>query len=94
MAYLAADTVTRLTAQLARLVTQIESANTALDALAAQEIESYSLDTNEAKQSAKRWDAEKFDTLIDRLERRAEHIRQRLAGMGVMNLNVRRTEGM
>ena len=92
--YLSADTVLRLQTQLARLELQIESANTALDALSAETIESYSLDTGEAKQQAKRWDSEKIDALIDRLERRAEHIRQRLAGMGVMNLNVRRTEGM
>jgi hypothetical protein len=94
MAYLEAATVTRLTAQLARLEAQIELANTALDGIAAKEIESFSLDTNEGKQSAKRWDAAKLDTLIATLERRAEHIRQRLAGMGVMNLNVRRTEDM
>ena len=92
--YLAADTVLRLQTQLTQLKAQIKLANTALDGIAAKEIESFSLDTNEGKQSAKRWDAAKLDTLIATLERRAEHIRQRLAGMGVMNLNARRTEDM
>jgi chromosome segregation ATPase len=94
MATMSTAEATRLRARLARLEAQIENANTALDALTTQEIESYSLDTNEAKQSAKRWDAMKLDELIARLEIRAEHIRQRLTGLGVVNLNVRRKEGM
>jgi hypothetical protein len=94
MAYLDAATVTRLQAQLARLVLQIEAANTALDALATKEIESYSLDTGEGQQSAKRWDALKLDELISRLEVRAESIRQRLGGLGVVNMNVRRKEDL
>jgi hypothetical protein len=94
MSTLSAATITRLRAQLARLEAQLEAANTALDNLAIQEIESYSLDTNEAKQSAKRWDALKLDELISRLEQRAEYIRQRLEGFGIMNLNVRRKEGL
>lgn len=94
MGWIATETRTRLLAQLARLEAQIEAASDTMDSLAAQEIESYRLDTGEGSQQAKRWDATRLDSLIARLERRAEHIRQRLAGMGVTTLNVRRKDDM
>lgn len=94
MSALSTATKARLTAQLARLEAQIESANVALDSLATQEIESYTLNTGEGTQSAKRWDAMKLDALISRLEQRAEHTRQRLLGLGVIALNVRRKDDL
>jgi hypothetical protein len=94
MAYLSTATRIRLLAQLATIETQIENANATLTSLTTQEIESYTLNTGEASQSAKRWDGMKIEGLIRRLEIRAEHIRQRLAGLGVVNMNTRRKEGM
>jgi len=94
MSTLSAATVTRLEAQLERLEAQILAANETLDTLLTKDIESFSLDTNEAKQSAKRWDAAKLDDLIAKLEIRAEALRQRLAGLGLVNMNVRRKEDL
>lgn len=94
MSTLTAETITRLQERLARLVSQIEAANDALDSLVSQEIESFTLNTGEGSQSSKRWEAAKLDNLIARLEKRAEHIRQRLSGLGVVNLNQRRKEGL
>jgi hypothetical protein len=94
MAHLSAATRTRLQADLATVVAQIDAANAALTSLVAKEIESYRLDTGEASQQAKRVDIEKLERLISRLEARADRIRQRLAGAGVVNLNVRRMDGL
>jgi len=94
MSYLSTATRTRLLAQLANLETQIENANAALTSTTTQEIESYTLNTGEGSQSAKRWDGMKLEQLIRRLGRRAEHIRQRLAGLGVTNMNVRRKDSL
>lgn len=94
MSTLTAETITRLQERLARLEAQIESANDALDSLVTQEIESFTLNTGEGSQSSKRWEANKLDQLIARLEKRAEHIRQRLCGLGVVNFNMRRKEGL
>lgn len=94
MGSMSTTTAARLQAQLARLEAQIEAANVVLDSLTTQEIESYRLDTGEGSQQAKRWDMAKIDSLISRLEQRAEHIRQRLTGLGCVSLNVRRKDDM
>jgi flagellar biosynthesis chaperone FliJ len=94
MGYLSTSTYNRLVTQLTRIEAQIELANETIDSLLTKEIESYSLDTGEGKQSAKRWDAMKLDQLISTLEQRAEHIRQRLAGLGVVAMNVRRKDDL
>ncbi len=87
-------TRTRLLAQLARIELQIEAANVALDDLVTKSVESYTFESGDGKQSAKRVDTSKFDQLISVLEQRAEHIRQRLGGLGLVNMNVRRKEGL
>lgn len=94
MAYLSTATHTRLVAQLARIEAQIAAADAAMLKLVAGEIESFSLNTGEGTQSSKRWDAGNILTLISRLEQYAESIRQRLNGKGIVNMNVRRKEGM
>lgn len=92
--YMSATTYERLLAQLEKLESQIDLIDTTLDSLVTQEVESFSLNTGEASQTAKRWDAMKLDDLKRRLEIRAEHLRQRLAGYGVTNMNVRRKDGL
>lgn len=92
MAYLSAATRTRLLTELATVETQIENANTALTSLMSQEIESYRLDTGEGSQQARRVDVEKFERMISRLETKAEALRQRLSGRGIVNMNVRRLD--
>ena len=73
-----------------RLTSQIAAANDTLDALVRQQIESFTLNTGEGSQSSKRWDMAHIEDSIAKWERRLESIRQRLSGLGVMNLNVRR----
>ena len=90
MAALPASTRTRLLAELVIVEAQITATNDRLTSIMAQDVESYTLNTGEASQSAKRWDAMKIADLLEKLEAKAQRIRQRLAGLCVMNLNIRR----
>lgn len=81
-----------LVARIESISRQIANAHATLERLLAQEIESYRLDTGEGSQQAKRASTDHLDKLIARLETRAEHYRQRLAGLGVTAMTVRRFE--
>jgi len=94
MAYLSATTRTRLQAELTTVEAQISAANTTMTSIVGKEIESYRLDTGEGSQQTKRLDIEKLERLISKLESKAERLRQRLAGAGVVNINVRRMDGL
>jgi hypothetical protein len=94
MSTLSANTIARLQRELAMYEAQIDKINALILSIADKELESYSLDTNEARQSAKRWDISKLQEMVCRLDIHAESTRQRLEGLGVMNMNVRRKEGL
>jgi hypothetical protein len=85
---------TRLLAQKTRL----EAAITALEALytsaiANIEVESYKFDSGEGSQQTKRRDPNKILEQIDKLEARLSHVINELAGIGVINVQLRRTRG-
>jgi len=82
--------ITALQSRYTRICEQIELANTTFDGLVANQIESFSLNTGEGSQASKRWEAAKLQELSSVLERRRESIYQRLTGLGLLNMNVRR----
>ena len=68
-------------AQLARLETAYESGST--------EVEGFTLDTGEARQTAKYRSLSEVGKEIDRLESQIARIRGKLRGTGLMNMNLR-----
>ena len=90
MGYMSTETRERLEDRLTVIEAQIDTANDTMDSLLSKINESYRFDSGEASQQAKRMNIEKLSDQIDILERRAQAIRNRLNGMGVLNLNVRR----
>ena len=79
-----------LEARLAKKIEQLEAANTAYDELIAINVEDYKLDTNEGSQRARRRKIEDLTNLIETLEKQIEALGNRLCGLGIVNLNLRR----
>jgi len=92
--YMSSTTIARLQARLTKLEDQIDLIDTTLDTMVTQDVESFALNTGEGSQTVRRYTAIELDDLRRRLETRAENIRQRLAGYGVVNMNVRRKDGL
>ena len=79
-----------LQARLAKKREQLESANTAYDELIAINVEDYKFDSNEGSQRANRRKLEDLTKLISTLEAAIEALENRLCGLGIVVLNVRR----
>lgn len=84
----------RIIDQIKTIDIQINNLNTALtDATTRSEIESYSTDSGQGRQSVKRRDPEKIISQIRSLEIRRNHLIQRLNGTGVVNFRFGRRDG-
>lgn len=79
-----------LEARLAKKKLQLEAANTAYDELIAINVEDYKFDSNEGSQRARRRRIEELTNLIETLEQQIEALENRLCGLGIVNLNLRR----
>lgn len=79
--------------RLERAMTQQALLDTAYDALLANEIESYTLDTGETRQTVKQKDASKLLELIQNLETYIIWLNQKINGNGLINVNLRRRSG-
>lgn len=90
MAYLSAALKATLEIRLARYETMLTAAYAAMDDLAEQSIDRYELDTGEGRQEVfiRKVAAQQKHILF--LEATIDHIRQRLAGKGVVALTMKR----
>lgn len=78
-------------AQLAKKYTQLDVANTNYEELLARNAADYSLNTRmEGDQRVKIQDLDRLKRQIVILEREIDGLEQKLAGGGIMNLNLRR----
>lgn len=81
----------QLQAQYDTLQQQLAAANTAYTAsLGNAEVQSYSLDTGEGKQSATRRKPAEIRIEITAIQREMAQLRQRLLGRGIVSMNLRR----
>jgi hypothetical protein len=80
----------QLQARLVKKQAQLDAANDAYDALIANNVEDYKFDSNEGSQRAKRRRLEELTKLISTLESEIEALQNRLCGIGVITMNVRR----
>lgn len=94
MAYLSQSTISRLQKQLATIEGQIDTANESMNKVLANDIQSFSFNSGEGSQSSTRWSVSQYESIISKLEKKAESIRQRLSGLGVTSLSVRRRDEM
>ena len=91
MSYLDPATRAGLTAQLLVKTAQRDAANATLLAAAGNaEVESYSFDSGEGKQTTKRRKPEDIHRLVRELDSEILRIQNRLGGQGVVNMNLRR----
>lgn len=78
-------------AQLAKKYLQLDTANTTYDELLARNAQDYSLNTRmEGDQRVKIQDLDRIKRQIVILEKEIDGLEQKLAGGGIMNLNLRR----
>lgn len=78
-------------AQLAKKYLQLDIANTTYDELLARNAQDYSLNTRmEGDQRVKIQDLDRIKRQIVILEKEIDGLEQKLAGGGIMNLNLRR----
>jgi hypothetical protein len=78
-------------AQLAILQTQLDAANTAYTvALGSGDVESYTFDSNEGKQSTTLRSPTVIFKQIEAIQSRIDRLTRRLTGAGLVNLNLRR----
>lgn len=91
MAYLPPDIRARIEAQITSKTEQLAAVNTAyLNSLTNAEIQTYTLDTGEGKQSTTRRKPEELQRAIRILETDLERLYRRLNGGGLVNMNLRR----
>lgn len=89
MAYLVTSLITQINERITKKQTQLAAADLALDA-AITEIESYKFDSGEGNHSTKYRKIEELQKLINQLEKQIESLQRRLAGTGIVNINLRR----
>lgn len=90
MAFINSADKIALEARLVRKQALLTAAYDQMDALLANDIDSYSLDTGEGKQAAKKKSTQSLLEAIDILERQIQQLVNRLRGLGVVKMNVRR----
>jgi len=80
--------------QIATIDSQITALNAAYTAsLTNSEVESYTLDTGQGRQSVRRRDPDKIFSQIRNLEIRRTNLIQKLNGSGVVNLRLNNRDG-
>jgi virulence-associated protein VapD len=79
-----------LEARLARKIAQLEKAYTAYDELIENNVEQYRFNSNEGSQWAERRKLEQLTKIISTLESEIESLQNRLCGLGIVNINLRR----
>ncbi len=93
MACMSTNKRARLLAQLEKKEAQLLKAETAYDTLLdSGDIESYSFDSGEGRQSTKRRALDSLEKTIDRLEAQIDALVRRLQGTGIMNITLSRRE--
>lgn len=80
----------RLLAKKTKLESQISTLETTLDGLLATEVEEYRFDDGEGSQRVKRRKFEEVQKQLDNLEARLEAVCRELAGLGLVNIRLRR----
>jgi hypothetical protein len=91
MSYLSSAIRTRIEQQIATKTAQLDAANTAYTAaLANSEIQTFTLDTGEGKQSSTRRNPKQLLEVIRLLESDLDRLYRRLNGGGIVNMNLRR----
>lgn len=91
MACLPAYLIEKYQNQLARVQAQIAKLETAIDsALENSEVEEYSFNSGEGQQRTKRRDIKSLLQSLERLESSEARILRKLAGRGIVNVNLRR----
>jgi hypothetical protein len=83
---------TRLLARITALENSLDAAYTTLAEVMASQEESYRFDSKEAMQQLKNVDLDKLQKTIDNLEVTLEHLYQKLRGVGVVRMNLRRKQ--
>lgn len=92
MAYQSSALKAKLTARLTRYESLLDAAYTAMEASESSEmtVGSYRLDTGEGSQSVTERDLQTIERRINWLESQIDHLRQRLAGLGVVAITMKR----
>jgi hypothetical protein len=94
MAVLTSEEKTRLETELATCEAQLTALQTSItNAMTKADVEEYRFDSGVGSQRVKNREIKELLMSQDWLERRCEQIRQRLAGKGVVNSNMRRKVG-
>lgn len=80
----------RLLARKATLEIQISTLNTTLDSLLSTGVEEYRFDDGEGSQRVQRRKLSEIQKQLDSLESRLESVCRELAGLGLVNIRLRR----
>jgi len=79
-----------IAAEITTLTTRLTALNTAYTDAIAGGVESYKLDSGEASSSVKYRSLESLQKAIDFTSSRIKHLKAKLRGTGIVNLNLRR----
>lgn len=90
MSGLTASVRARIQARITKLEAAIDAAEDTLLELMSSAEESYKFDSREGSQQLKNKDVTQLQQTIDDMYTQLEHLYQRLGGIGIMRLNLRR----
>ena len=90
MSCLSSARITQLKARLTKKIAQLDSANLLYDELLTDSTESYRFDSGEGSQQAKSRKLSDVQDQISTLESEIDRLQAKLAGKGIVNMNMRR----
>ena len=93
MSYLNSGERTRILALISTKETQLTAANTMLTEALATDVQSYSFDSGEGKQSTTRRKISEIQQTIRSLEAELDRLYRRINGTGIVTMNLRRVRG-
>ena len=90
MSYLNSSDRTRILSQIATKEAQLTAANTALTEALGTDVQSYSFDSGEGKQSTTRRKLKELQDAVRGLEAELDRLYRRINGSGLVTMNLRR----
>jgi len=90
MSCLSSSRIAQLKARLTKKIAQLDAANLLYDELLSDSTESYRFDSGEGSQQAKSKKLSDVQDQISTLESEIDRLQAKLAGKGIVNMNMRR----